>query len=123
MPNALPKPDNSLTPKQQRFVDAYLANNGNTTRVSANLAAVGNTTDFLQLRSEQLKTFMSRLSGVFVGTVIFEAKRPGEAPAAATQIDSLAAPALKVGHLDGEWDVRARMTAFTSGTAVAEISA
>jgi hypothetical protein len=95
----------------------------NTTRVTGNLAAIGQATDFLQLGGEQLKTFMVRLSGTFVGTVIFEAKRPSEAAGAATQIDSLAAPALKVGHLDGEWDVRGRMTAFTSGVAVVEISA
>jgi hypothetical protein len=94
----------------------------NPTKVTTALGALNAASEWLQLRDEQLKTFQVRVSGVFVGTVTIQAKRPNEAAGAATPIGTLNAPNMNVGHLDGEWDVRAVMTAFTSGAANVELS-
>ncbi len=82
-------------------------------------------TDDLQVRHEGGVTVI--ITGTFVATVDIEASLPGAATYAPINSPEGSAfqftsPALQVMHIPGAWDVRANVSAYTSGTINIEIN-
>jgi hypothetical protein len=93
-------------------------------RISAALTSA-TTTDDLQLRGSGYVTVL--ISGTFVATVEIEATRPGGSTYATIHSPNktaytYTADALQVIELPGQWDVRANVSAYTSGTVNIELT-
>ena len=93
----------------------------NTVRVTGNLQE-NQSTAWLLLRGGH-NFFDVSVSGTFTATVHLQRKRPGEADAAARDVESYDVPVEKIGEMHGHWDVRLTVKTgnHTSGTAVAEL--
>ena len=94
----------------------------NRIRVTADVAAADSGTDWLQLRGNR-NFFDVSVGGTFVATVHLQRKRPGEAVAAARDVESYAAGTEKLGEMQGHWDVRLYVKTgnYSSGTVKAEL--
>jgi hypothetical protein len=94
----------------------------NKVRVTATLTAQNAGTDWLQLRGQH-NFFDISVSGIFVANVTLQRKRPGEADAAARDVETYTGNAEKLGEMMGHWDVRLfiKTGEFTSGSVIAEI--
>lgn len=94
-------------------------------RITAALTSA-TATDDLQLRGQGAFTVF--ISGTFSATVNIQASKPG----AASYVDltdlstgsayAFTAPALHVGELPGQWDIRANVSSYTSGTVNIELT-
>lgn len=94
----------------------------NKIRVTASVSAADSGSDWLQLRGHR-NFFDVSVSGTFVATVTLQRKRPGDAAAAARDVETYTAGAEPLKEFAGHWDVRlyVKSSAYTSGTAVLEL--
>lgn len=96
----------------------------NKVRVTGSITAQNTGTDWLQLRGHR-NFFDVSVSGTFSATATLQRKRPGEAAAAARDIETYTASTEKLQEFAGHWDVRlfVKTGAYTSGTADLELGA
>lgn len=90
--------------------------------VSGALGGLDETTDWLQIRGSN-RDFELHIWGTFNGTVSIEMRRPGQDAADAIRLgDTFTSEAIRQGGVGGNWDVRAIMSAYSSGTANVSLS-